>query len=347
MPAIPSSSKVLVTGASGFIAAWVVRTLLERSFSVVGTVRSTSKGEYLKKLFAHHKDKFSYAIVPDMGKDDAFDGVVGDVDAVIHTASPFSWTVDDPADIIDPAVNGTVNILKSVAKNGHSVKRVVVTSSFVAIYEPREKPIIYTEADWNTYDTRVVEELGRKASGTNKYYASKTLAERAAWAFVEKNKDTISFDLSTINPPWVFGPFIHDVPTLENLNESNAFLRGNLLLNNTSPEALAAPQGSWVDVRDAALAHVVALEREAAGGERFLAAGGAFSFQEMLDALHQAPDLAPSVTKGVPGAGPMPSHEQVYGSGEKTTRVLGIKFRSLEECVKDVVKSLRERGWSE
>ena len=65
MPAI-DSGKVLVTGANGYIAAWVVRTLLEDGYSVIGTVRSAEKGEYLKKVFASHGDKFSIAVVEDI-----------------------------------------------------------------------------------------------------------------------------------------------------------------------------------------------------------------------------------------------------------------------------------------
>lgn len=77
-------------------------------------------------------------------------------------------------------------------------------------------------------------------------------------------------------------PFIHEVPSLSALNESNAFLRDNLLVSRLSPDQLTASQASWVDVRDVAMAHVSALEHEKAGGERFLAAApGAFTFQEM------------------------------------------------------------------
>jgi len=68
MPAVKPGSKVLVTGASGFIAAWVARILLERGFYVRGTVRSTAKGEYLANLFKEHSDRFEYVIVEDIAK---------------------------------------------------------------------------------------------------------------------------------------------------------------------------------------------------------------------------------------------------------------------------------------
>ena len=68
MPAVKPGSRVLVTGASGFIAAWVVKTLLEGGFSVRGTVRSAAKGEYLARIFREHGDRFEYVIVEDIAK---------------------------------------------------------------------------------------------------------------------------------------------------------------------------------------------------------------------------------------------------------------------------------------
>jgi uncharacterized protein YbjT (DUF2867 family) len=68
MPSVNPPAKVLVSGASGFTAAWVVRTLLEQGFAVRGTVRSHEKGEYLNKAFENYGDKFELVIVPDIVK---------------------------------------------------------------------------------------------------------------------------------------------------------------------------------------------------------------------------------------------------------------------------------------
>ena len=65
MPSI-SSGKVLVTGANGFIAAWVVHDLLEHGFSVRGSVRSDGKATYLRDHFGTYGDKFEVTIVKDM-----------------------------------------------------------------------------------------------------------------------------------------------------------------------------------------------------------------------------------------------------------------------------------------
>jgi nucleoside-diphosphate-sugar epimerase len=118
------------------------------------------------------------------------------------------------------------------------------------------------------------------------YRASKTLAERSAWDFVDQsenirtrsfqsknllnlyNKDKPSFDIATVNPPFVFGPIIHQVPSRDKLNTSvaifDAFIRGEKSEND-----LSAYVGNWIDVRDVAEAHVQVLIQEHAGGQRW------------------------------------------------------------------------------
>jgi nucleoside-diphosphate-sugar epimerase len=119
MPAVKPGSKVLVTGANGYIAVWVVRNLLERGYFVRGTVRSEAKAEYLKQLFEDkYADKYEFVIVDDITKvrcrsrrsvranasligplavqEGAFDAAVRGVDAVEHTASPFNTHFEDP-----------------------------------------------------------------------------------------------------------------------------------------------------------------------------------------------------------------------------------------------------------
>lgn len=201
MPAIPSGSKVLVTGANGYIAAWVVRTLLEKGYAVRGTVRSEDKAAHLKQLF--RGSKFETVVVEDITKDGAFDEAVKDVDAIEHTASPFHFKADDPrgmilvtrndyfditkttylfVELIGPAVDGTLSILKS-ALSSTSVRRIVVTSSTAAIVSVLPDPKRVSELDWNDQSIEEVEKLGKQASQLAKYRASKTMAEKGVQLF--------------------------------------------------------------------------------------------------------------------------------------------------------------------
>ncbi|KAG8773873.1 methylglyoxal reductase (NADPH-dependent) gre2 [Ceratobasidium sp. 428] len=336
MPAIKAPATVLVTGASGFVAVWVCKILLEAGYTVRGTVRSTSKGEYLVKQLK--SDRFSYVIVENIAKDGAFDEAVEGVDAVAHTASPFHFQADDPQTLIEPAVKGTVGVLKSIEKNAPSVQRVVITSSAAAIVDT-SKPTgtIFTEDDWNTFSTKEVEKKGKDAAGGDKYRASKTLAEQAAWAEAEAKKP--KWDLATINPPMVLGPILQQIDNPANLNTSVAMLYKitHAKEGETPREVLLQPNMSFVDVRDVALAHVRAFEVPEAGGQRFITSGGTLCWQDALDVL------PPPHPRGIPGAGKSLLHNVFDAS--KAQKVFKINFKGLEETVKDTELGLSERGW--
>jgi nucleoside-diphosphate-sugar epimerase len=110
------------------------------------------------------------------------------------------------SDLIIPAVRGTTSILNSALKHGGStLKRVVLTSSAVAIFEVGKARRVYTESDWNDGSVEAVKTKGSAAGPFQIYCASKTLAEKAAWDFVASHKSEISWDLVAINPPYIFG----------------------------------------------------------------------------------------------------------------------------------------------
>ena len=109
------------------------------------------------------------------------------------------------ADLIIPAVRGTTSILNSALKHGSNVKRVVLTSSYVAVFEPTTVPRVFNESNWNDAAVEAVKTKGSAVSPQIIYQASKTLAEKAAWEFVAAHKSEIAWDLVAINPPWIFG----------------------------------------------------------------------------------------------------------------------------------------------
>ncbi|KAJ7849174.1 D-lactaldehyde dehydrogenase [Mycena leptocephala] len=304
MPPV-TSGKVLVSGVNGFIAAWVVRALLEEGFAVRGAVRSADKCAHLQDIFASYGDKFELVVVPDITKEGAFDEAVQNVDAIEHTASPFHLNADEPEELIVPAIHGT-----------KSVKRVVVTSSCAAVLQVEPEPKTFSELDWNKQAPKEVEEMGRAASPITKYRASKTLAERERdW-----------WDLVVINPPFVFGPTIHDTPTPESLNTSAHQLYTTL----TEPSTPATLQSGscWVDVRDLGRAHFL----------RFSAPPLA------VNASSGRGPESPKYQKGVHGAGKDVVHQIRYDAS-KSARVLGMTYRSIAETMEDTVADWEARGW--
>ncbi|KAL4888966.1 NAD(P)-binding protein [Aspergillus ambiguus] len=327
--------KVLLTGGSGFIAAHVLDTLLAHGFDTVVTVRSEEKGQRI--LEAHPntpKEKLSYVIVKDVAAEGAFDEAVKSnppFDYVLHTASPFHFNVSDPVkDFLDPAIKGTTGILKAIKAYAPTVKRVVVTSSFAAIVNPKEHAKVYNETIWNPVTWEEAMDPGQT------YRASKTFAEKAAWDFVEKEKP--NFDVATINPPLVLGPVVHYLNSLDAINTSNNRI-ASLIQGNCKDKLPPTGTFLWVDVHEVALAHVRAIEVPEAGGERFFLTAGLYSNKEIADIIRDSfPELADKLP---PKDSPNDTPADIYGyDNSKSIKVLGIKYRSLKESVVETVKSL-------
>ncbi|EPQ61036.1 NAD P-binding protein [Gloeophyllum trabeum ATCC 11539] len=336
MPQVHNGAKVLVTGASGFIGSWVVRYLLERDYSVRAAVRSAEKGEYMRRLYESYGDQFEYVVVADSGEPGTFDNVLEDIDAVEHHAAPIT---DDPDDFVAAAISGTTSLLESILRKGRSVKRVIVTSSGAALVEPKEPGYVYTEADWGDYSVKEVQSKGANATTLQKYRASKALAERAAWDFVEKHKDQIQWDVVTVLPTIVYGPIIHQVESPEDINYSNQLLYSSIT-RERSPDEVG---GNWVDVRDVAEIHVELLAKRTAGGERYIVSAGAHSWQELYDLLNASVPPIGGIPRGQPGNYTRGRPPYSFSS-EKVIKLLGIRFRALGESARDAITSIRERG---
>lgn len=146
-------SKVLITGANGFIGQHIVAQLLEKKYIVVGTVRSPEKGAKLISRF--NNDHLLYEIIANLDAEGGFDSVLQnhpDIKTLIHVASPFRFDYENPeSDILIPAVEGTKNLLKAIFKYGPQIERVVITSSDAAASSTSEDPpSVLDETVWNT-----------------------------------------------------------------------------------------------------------------------------------------------------------------------------------------------------
>ncbi|KAI5860327.1 NAD(P)-binding protein [Durotheca rogersii] len=332
--------KVLLTGGSGFIAAHVLEILLQKGYEVVTTVRSEAKASQITAK--HPGAKLSVVVVPDLAAPGAFDEVAKTpgLDYVQHTASPFHfrWT-DARTELLDPAINGTNSVLKAIATYAPGVKRVVVTSSFAAIISEAElsnPSKTFSEADWNpsTYED------GLRGPPPTSYRVSKKYAEKAAWDFVAEQKP--GFDVATICPPLVFGPLAHHLDSLADINTSNSRFV-DLIQGKWKSEIPPGGVFLWVDVRDVALAHVNAMERPEAGGQRFFTTAGYYSNREIARAVREAfPDLADKLpTEDVPGGDYPPEGTYKYDNS-RATKVLGIDWIPIASSAVDTVKSLRQ-----
>lgn len=190
------------------------------------------------------------------------------------------FDTDDPDELIVPAVQGTTRILESALSCGANVKRVVVTSSTASVLTIQSEPRVFSEADWNEAAIAQVRAEGTRAPGVVKYRASKTLAEKAAWEFVGKNKTRLAWDLVVLNPPYVFGPAIYEVGSPEALNESMHDWFYTVFKSSKTKEQLSSIGSWWIDVRDLAEAHVLAIQKQEAGGERIIVSEGPYKWQD-------------------------------------------------------------------
>lgn len=336
---IMSSTTVLISGASGFIALHTVQELVKQGYNVVGSVRSEEKGEYVKKA-SGKPDKFSYEIVEDIAKEGAFDEFVkkhSDATVFLHTASPFHYKVTDvETDLLKPAIHGTKNALLSIAKYGTNIKRVVVTSSNAAIAS-RDQDLdpknVFDETSWNNITWEKA--LESPAFG---YSGSKAFAERAAWDFVKEQNP--GFVLSTVNPVLVFGPQPTNDFNTDKLNTSSEVI--NVILKSSLPDDKVAPyNSSAVDVRDVAKAHLVAFEKDEAKNQRLFLTSDAFTQQTILDVLHEKfPKQTEKVPVGTPGTDKDEFDQKATKNNDKTRKILGFELISVRQSIADSAQQL-------
>ena len=263
-------SKVLVTGVAGYIGQHCALELLKKGFNVIGSLRNISKAHEVETAIKQHieiKDNLEFCQL-DLLIDNGWEEAMNDCDFVLHVASPYvSYQPKDENELIKPAVEGTSRVLKFAKKFG--VKRVVVTSSVVAMLGDANASIDINSKSWTNIN----------AKNVSAYVKSKTMAEKLAWDFVTNQHTNPPLELVVINPGPVFGPTLTG-----NLNGASMSMYKDLI----SGKMPMLPQSSinMSDVRDVAEIHVKALENKQAVGKRFIVTTEKpYSFQEMAKIL--------------------------------------------------------------
>ncbi|MBE9462760.1 SDR family oxidoreductase [Dyadobacter subterraneus] len=251
-----SKKLVLVTGGSGFIAVHCILQLLEAGYQVRTTVRSLTREPDVRAMLKEGGfeagDRLSF-IVAELGSDANWIEAITGCTYVLHVASPTPLNQYEHEDeMIIPAREGVLRVLRIARKSG--VKRVVLTSAVGAIvYGHKPQTIPFTEKDWTI-----------TTGDVPAYQKSKTLAERAAWDFIEREGDGL--ELSVVNPVGVLGPVLgpdysHSIHFLKSMMEGK--MPGCPKVNS-----------SYVDVRDVADLHLRVMTEPAAKGQRFIATAG-------------------------------------------------------------------------
>ncbi len=332
---------VLVTGGSGFIAAHIIIKLLRQGYSVRATLRTISRQDEVRSMLKQGgvKDLGNLEFIQaDLTSDKNWPEAVSGAAYVIHVASPTPATrPDDGDEMVKMAVDGVLRVMKA-AKDAR-VRRVVLTSASGAILSGHKSHDgLFTEEDWTDLSGNV-----------DAYQRSKTLAERAAWEFAEKE----GMELAAVNPVAIMGPVLG-----KDYSHSNQTIRD--MLNGKMPVLLKIGF-DYVDVRDVADLHLLAMTRPEAAGERFIATANTnltYKEEALILKKHLGKAADKVSTKEIPDALVkllalfrkdlrMPVTflgQNTACSNAKAKKLLGWNPRSAEEAIVATATSMVELG---
>ncbi|MFG1664907.1 SDR family oxidoreductase [Streptomyces sp. Y7] len=336
-------TRVLVTGGTGFVGSWCIQALLDAGHTVRTTVRDLQREPALRS-WLHAATPFDddrlTVVRADLEQPKGWDAAVADCDFVLHVASPtLRHTPANDDDLVVPAREGVLRVLRAARDAG--VRRVVLTSAFGAIgigHPPRSTP--FTEEDWTDVDSDIPP-----------YQRSKTLAERAAWQFVQDEGGGL--ELAAVHPVGVLGPLLglDDPPSLRLVRR---------MLEGQVPACPPFGMG-FVDVRDVADLHLRAMTDPAAAGERFLAiAGHSLRVIDIARILHDrlGERAAKAPTRELPVwaartlgiVNPelrLLKHQlgrDLDATSTKAEQLLGWRARPIEDTIEDTAESLLAHG---
>ena len=345
--AVDTTRPALVTGATGYVAGWMVKGLLGAGATVHAAVRdpgNTAKVAHLTAL-AEHAPGTLKLFRGDLGEPGSYAEAMAGCGVVFHTASPFVRHVEDPQrDLVDPAVGGTRDVLETASAT-HTVTRVVVTSSVASLYTDAVECAAapggrLTEDLWNTTASLDYEP----------YNYSKVLAEHEAWRIADAQE---GWRLVVINPSLVIGPSLQRSPTSESFAIVRQLIGGQM--------RFGAPRVALgvVDVRDLARAHLAAGFLPDVKG-RHIVSGHSTNTLAMGQALrtHFGSSL-PLPRNALPkwlfkAVAPALGVSRRYVEGNvdhvfaadtsKSRDSLGMTYRPLGASLVDMVSQMRERG---
>ena len=334
--------KVLVTGATGFVASHLILGLLDEGYAVRGTIRSLAKrDQLLKELSDYAGREIEIELVEtDLSSDNGWSEAMDGVDFVQHVASPFPAHQPETADeLIIPARDGALRVLE--AANTAGVRRVVMTSSVAAVDVAWEgnRPAAFNESHWTNM---------LRPENVSFYAQSKTIAEKAAWDAAER--DGFKTELSVIVPTVVLGPAMSPGVSAS-LGMITAILKRDM------PAYPKLHQGI-VDVRDLATAHIEAMRRDEAAGERIIICSESLWFKDIGAILQKAyPDRSmprgelptwlvrfmsrfkPELKLISPNLGVLRNYKN-----QKAKKLLGLRFRPAKEAVLASAESVARLG---
>ncbi|KZO93940.1 NAD(P)-binding protein [Calocera viscosa TUFC12733] len=335
MAPLPPGSLIVIVGITGYIASHTGLLALKAGYRIRGTVRSLTKAEDLRSAYEKEgldvsRDKLEFVILDDLLSEAQFEAAFTGADGVIHPALPDLYGED----VVNKIIQSTLIPMRAAAKVG--IKRFVLTGTLVSVLTPGSPSIpldrLITDKDWNEegvqkYLNATEEEKKSPAFVGVVYAAGKTLAEQAAWKYIET--ESPPFEFTVVLPAMTWGPKVYG-SAATSLTWLWSILKGENSTLSRSPIYIE-------DVRDAGKLHVLSLHEQEAAGKRIWAAGHPVGWTEILDILRKHYPDQP-IPKNPPTSPLNPCPWRIDLS--LSTKLLGGKWISLEDCIVDSAKSL-------
>ncbi|KAL0067215.1 Glycine-rich RNA-binding protein 2, mitochondrial [Marasmius tenuissimus] len=340
---------ILVTGVNGNMASSITLRLLEKGYSVRGTVRRLPSASHAKKQFEKYGSKFEVVEVgDDITKEGVFNDALAGVDAVIHTASPVTMDATRPEQQYDPAIKGTLSIMRS-AHNVPSVKRFLYLGSMGSAVMGPQDPTkqVVTRDNWNIMTPEAVKNLDDPAIGFHIYIGSKIEGERAAWKFADEEKP--QFSVTTILAAVAFGPIPSALTAPPRQDQSLGQAYDCFADPPRVPGLNPVASTVWVHSLDVADLFVQSLSSPKTVGKRLMADAGIMSWVQVADIMRKKyPDRPyPPASEDAPRMN-YPGADVIKFDTALEEELLGGKWRTLEQATLDCAKDLLEkekRGW--
>lgn len=336
-----TSQLVLITGGTGHLGFRTLVEALSSGYTVRAAVRNEAGIEKIKaaKSIQPYLGHLTFVIVPDIEKEDAYNKAVIGVDFIIHLASPIPFTKEPPTEaqfdshIIQPAVKGTLHMLRAAKSYSPTTRRIVITTS-VAGQAPFSEffsspPTLYDE------QSRIPTPTGPFDVIFAAYMASKVAALNATEEFVKTEKP--HFDVNHIAPSFVIGKNELATTPEDAIMGTNASALGHVLGMNPGP----TPSLS-VHVDDIAKMHVLALSPKIPGNQLFigLSENANTRWEDSFDIVRTYfPEAVKDGTFPLTGENPT---KKMNFDNSWTKKTLGIEFVGYEEQVRSVAEHYLE-----
>ena len=338
-----NNKEVLLTGVSGFLGSHTAIELLNRGYKVTGTLRDLKRADSLRSIISKHTDNIhnlSFFQAELLDKE-VWKEASMNKDYVIHAASPFPRELPkDENDLIIPAKEGTLNVLTAAKAN--NVKRVILVSSISTVVYGKTKAEmdqVFTEENWTDITNK---------TDTKPYIRSKTIAEKAAWDFMER--EGAGMEMVSILPGAMLGPVL----------EEDFGTSANIVIKILDGKMPAMPKIAFeiVDVRSVAQLLVDAIEKKHAAGNRFMASSGHMTMKKLANVLklnypdkkiknYEMPNfLSRFIALFEPSLKPILLDLGITRKidASKAKRVLGWKPITKEDAILDCAKSILNIG---